>query len=607
MYKITDENFEYFRKHNVSFLKDNIFFRDIKYKKIQILKMISFLVRDKNWNNYNPNVSKFNLIDNDKYYKFTFDLEYGDFEKLFTTNTFYFSDENILLKSKGRYLTDFWTNRIGFNLLIPLKYHVGSELKIVKDNNIIKKSNFPDFISPDQPFYKFNKLSYNINDELLMEINFKGIKFEMEDQRNWGDASYKIYSGSLLDPFPYMEKKGSDFYQEINILYTSKKTRSKIIQNNEIEIINDKEFKMPKIGIKVDKLNECNEKFNLNFSFVYFIYDTSDNNIDFDTTLCNKPVFLVALVDYKNEPKFELSKIDNFIKKNNINLDKILICPKVYLGSFQPSGAWPNVPNLNIYYNLAKEKFSNSEIVSGMVTNFTELNRKRPENYFDVVNFSFTPIVHDASDFGVLDTLETIPYILNSINKISKKIPIHVGPITLAMHYNPYGESLVNNINNTPLEMSNKDPRHDTIFGLNWTTSIFIQLIDTSTKYLTFNSFYGPNGIISQNKEKQRPLFYLNELLIYFKNFKIKKIKSFAKIYSIYLYNENSKYLLIANSSKSISKIKLSNFIIKKISKLNINNYYKLLDNNTFSFLDLKEYDYDDNMQALEIRLMEVE
>jgi len=28
---------------------------------------------------------------------------------------------------------------------------------------------------------------------LLVNINFEGILFEMEDQRNWGDASYKIY------------------------------------------------------------------------------------------------------------------------------------------------------------------------------------------------------------------------------------------------------------------------------------------------------------------------------------------------------------------------------------------------------------------------------
>ena len=32
-----------------------------------------------------------------------------------------------------------------------------------------------------------------------------------------------------------------------------------------------------------------------------------------------------------------------------------------------------------------------------------------------------------------------------SVNVISNNTPIHIGPITLGMHYNPYGENLVKN------------------------------------------------------------------------------------------------------------------------------------------------------------------
>ena len=72
MYNITDEYFEVFKKNNLSFLKDNIFFRDIKLKNVQILKMISFLVRDKNWNNYSPLIKNKNLLNNDKHFTFIF-------------------------------------------------------------------------------------------------------------------------------------------------------------------------------------------------------------------------------------------------------------------------------------------------------------------------------------------------------------------------------------------------------------------------------------------------------------------------------------------------------------------------------------------------------
>ena len=60
----------------------------------------------------------------------------------------------------------------------------------------------------------------------MVNINFEGILFEMEDQRNWGDASFKIYSGSLLDPFPYLEKGGTNFSQTVKIDVANKKERS---------------------------------------------------------------------------------------------------------------------------------------------------------------------------------------------------------------------------------------------------------------------------------------------------------------------------------------------------------------------------------------------
>jgi len=81
--------------------------------------MISFLVRDKNWNNYDPKI--LNYEENfDTSLEYIFDLEYGIDEILKTRNVILFSDNSITLSSEGEFLTDFWTNRIGFNLLIPL-------------------------------------------------------------------------------------------------------------------------------------------------------------------------------------------------------------------------------------------------------------------------------------------------------------------------------------------------------------------------------------------------------------------------------------------------------------------------------------------------------
>ena len=206
---------------------------------------------------------------------------------------------------------------------------------------------------------------------------------------------------------------------------------------------------MPKIGIKVD--NETNGIDIVNVDFVYHLVDF-ERNTESKPNFNNLPIYLVALIDHTKKVKDIVKDIKDYILSNKISVDKILICPKIYLNSFQPAGEWPSVPKLGDYYKEAKIQLPDVHIFSGMVTNFTELNRKKPDGKFDGINFSFTPIVHDASDYGVLDTPNSLKYILHSVNNFSKDTPIHIGPMTLGMHFNPYGEKLAANIDQVRLE-----------------------------------------------------------------------------------------------------------------------------------------------------------
>ncbi|MDC3075196.1 hypothetical protein OA258_02030 [Pelagibacteraceae bacterium] len=562
--------------------------------------MISFLVRDKNWNNYDPKI--LNYEENfDSSLEYIFDLEYGIAEILKTRNTILFSENSITLSSEGEFLTEFWTNRIGFNLLIPLQNHVGSNIIVSKETGVKEEKKFPVFITPDQPILKFKKLAYTLGDSLLVNINFEGILFEMEDQRNWGDASYKIYSGSLLDPFPYLEKEGSNFSQTVKIDLVNKKQRS-FPSKNIVNIDNSISYKFPKIGIKIDSPILPDDNLINNFDYYYYLIDFTKDFTNVTLRSQNK-VFLVALVDHINDPAKELTKIYNFITENTINLDKILICPKIYLNSFQPAGEWPKAPELNEYYKIAKKMFSHSQIVTGMVTNFTELNRKRPKVFYDLVSFSFTPIVHDSSDFGVLNTPETIPYIFKTLKKFSNSCDVHIGPISIGMHFNPYGESLVNNKKKIRLEMADSDPRHDELFSLTWTLAIFIQSINKESKYFTFNSIYGHHGILNKDNTK-RPLYHLNNFLISLSNSEIFKFNPINEVYGLKIVLNDKKYYLFVNSSKQKKEINISELNFSYQYKLNLKNYTDIFNNN-FSFFNFKKDTNPYTFEPLEIKFIE--
>jgi len=599
---LPNEIFEKFTINNFSVLRDNLFLRNIKYNNIEILKLISFLVRDKNWNNYSPEIIKTSSYNKDQQLHFEFDLKYGDVEQLEVKLLLSIGSNSVKLIANGKFLTDFWTNRIGFNLLLPLDGVVNQQVIVSKSDQTTETLKYPLIIQPDQPMVKFNNLSYEMFDSIALNIRFDGIHFEMEDQRNWGDASYKIYSGSLLDPFPYKENKNSAFHQEIEITVREKNNSLKTISNQNIIPLNiQEEYAMPKIGIKVD--NETNGIDIVNVDFVYHLVDF-ERNTESKPNFNNLPIYLVALIDHTKKVKDIVKDIKDYILSNKISVDKILICPKIYLNSFQPAGEWPSVPKLGDYYKEAKIQLPDVHIFSGMVTNFTELNRKKPDGKFDGINFSFTPIVHDASDYGVLDTPNSLKYILHSVNNFSKDTPIHIGPMTLGMHFNPYGEKLAANIDQVRLEMTDFDPRHDSLIGLNWTIAVFAETLSKNTKFITIASLKGVHGILTESNQK-RPLFYLYEVLLYFKNAKIYKIEKMNSISGVKLVKEKKMYYLLTNNSSNQTSYILENETLLQESYLNKNNFDQV-SKSQFSFLNFADSTKSLSFEPYEIKLIQV-
>ena len=53
------------------------------------------------------------------------------------------------------------------------------------------------------------------------------------------------------------------------------------------------------------------------------------------------------------------------------------------------------------------------KVGGGMLSYFTELNRKRPPvDGIDYVTHTTCPIVHAADDISVMETLEALPYVV---------------------------------------------------------------------------------------------------------------------------------------------------------------------------------------------------
>ena len=110
---------------------------------------------------------------------------------------------------------DFTTSRAGLMLLHPLAGVVGEPVAITHGDGRVEEGHFPDLISPAQPFLDIHQLHHTPAPGLHAHLHLSGDTFEMEDQRNWGDASFKTYNRPLTWPCPYVLEAGRCVEQQV--------------------------------------------------------------------------------------------------------------------------------------------------------------------------------------------------------------------------------------------------------------------------------------------------------------------------------------------------------------------------------------------------------
>ncbi|MEJ7709389.1 MAG: hypothetical protein WKF84_05910 [Pyrinomonadaceae bacterium] len=93
-------------------------------------------------------------------------------------------------------------------MLHPIKECAGKTCVVKHDDGSLTASLFPFHVSPDQPFLDIRAISHELTKGFWADVVFEGEIFEMEDQRNWTDASYKTYCTPLRLALPVLIAKG---------------------------------------------------------------------------------------------------------------------------------------------------------------------------------------------------------------------------------------------------------------------------------------------------------------------------------------------------------------------------------------------------------------
>jgi len=163
-------------------------------------------VRDHNWDTIAPQIDNVNLEQSDQGFELTFDVSCVEHDIDFfwqgkITGT---ADGTVVYAMDGCARSTFMRNRIGFCVLHSPAACAGDPCVVEKDDGSIEEGHYPDAISPHQPFIDMRAISHEVIPGVTARVAFEGDVFEMEDQRNWTDASYKTYCTPLAIPFPVL-------------------------------------------------------------------------------------------------------------------------------------------------------------------------------------------------------------------------------------------------------------------------------------------------------------------------------------------------------------------------------------------------------------------
>jgi hypothetical protein len=498
--------------------------RTIRYQGYEVMRAIAYVVRDQNWGTYQPELSEIQIEKTKTAFTITYQAICAStdpdqtlrYRARIAGNT----EGHLIFEVTAEPLTPFLTARCGFAVLHPINGVAGQETLVEHVDGTQEQSTFPGFISPTQPFKDIRAIEHQVTTGITARCVLNGDVFEMEDQRNWSDASYKTYVRPLSLPWPYVMEQGVTDRQSVELAIKRNPGSHRGPLRRETGPVRitvaGPEGTFPGIGISVypDQIPQALAHLNLltglRPQLLLFHFDPAKGHgpkdlSGFSDIVKHLPAsdetetILELVLPAQQSVRDELSGVAEMVAASGLRLSGILVSPAADRQSTLPGSTWPACPPLSEIYQAAREAFPGLAIGGGSLSYFTELNRKRPPaELLDFVSHCTCPIVHAADDLSVMQSLEALPHIARSTRAfIGQDKPYRIGPSTIGMRHNPYGARVKVNPANQRIAMTDRDPRQASLFAAAWMIGYVAATAEARLQSLTVASLIGRLGLAS--------------------------------------------------------------------------------------------------------------
>ena len=509
----------------LSVLFDGANLRDIRMNGEEVIRAVSFVVRDKDWATLIPEISDLRIEEEASRFRISYRAGVAAKGECFAYSVAIDGSADGVLTYAGRGTTQtgLLTNRTGFVVLHPIEGVSGSPATIMHTTGEKVETRFPVEIDPVQPMMDLREIIHHTPGGQRVSCLMEGDTFEMEDQRNWTDASYKTYVRPLALPWPYRIEAGEVVEQKITLTVTgSPKTSSRQAGVGVAVTLGEPQGSVPPLGVGLQPedapaaLDHGATLRGLGAAHVICHHDprrghgreTLARQVEVVAAM-GAEAWLEAVIEHVDDDgaAAEIAALGEVAASLGHPFTTVMVSPAPDLKCTLPGSAWPPAPDAAKLYAATRRAFPKSRIGGGMFSFFTELNRKRPPTEaLDLVTFTTAAIFHAGDDRSMMETLECLPHIVRTLPTITRGLPYSVGPSAIGLRDNPYGEAPVANPGNIRQAVNFNDPRQRGIMGAAWNLGYFAAFAPTADA-IALGGAVGPFGVLSVPTSFPQPWF----------------------------------------------------------------------------------------------------
>lgn len=473
--------------------------RYIAYNGTEIVRGLYAAVRDRDWGTVPPQVAEFRMEKRQDGVDAQFHCVHlqGDIDFEWR-GAIRMRDRSLQFDFDGKARSAFLKNRIGFCLLHPMS-QAGAGISVTTDEGVVT-GRLPIAVSAHQPYRGIRAMRIEAAETINVHFAFEGDVFEMEDQRNWTDASFKTYCTPLDRPFPVAMKPGERIRQSVRIEIepaADGNVRPASDEPVRIDVGESVLRRLPEIGIGLStgtkgSASEEAALRELRPSFLRFTLDLRKSGWDRELEeaarwaawyrcsleaelLCGEPGDVREAVQRIAAESIPVARLIPFAGHMFVTDEATLESLKCVI---EEAGAGGRI-----------------EAGGGSRAYYAEHNRALlPAAAMDFTSFTINPQVHAFDDRSVMETL-TAQAVITKDAFDKRGLPVSVGPITLKPRLNPNaasGDGALSIVDRT-------DPRQREPFTAAWSLGSLCALCSEGAGPLRSVSYFelsGPLGLV---------------------------------------------------------------------------------------------------------------